>query len=72
MTRQRRTAVRPRSSRTAPAPDARLGSVRAVLADVGGDPVKAQAAYDAETNSPSPRKSLLTSLRRIITRGNDQ
>jgi hypothetical protein len=69
MTRQRKSAARPRGAKP-PTPDARLGSVRAVLADVGNDAAKAQAAYDTEANSPSPRKSLLSSLRRIITRGN--
>jgi hypothetical protein len=33
-----------------------------VLAWVGDDPARAQAAYDAELQRPSPRTTLLTEL----------
>ena len=68
--RQRKTAPRPRGARPVAAqePDARLGSVRAVLAGVGNDPAKAQDAFDREAASSSPRKSLLASLARIMRR----
>jgi hypothetical protein len=70
--RQRKTPLRPRGTRhQQQPPDARLGSVRAVLASVGDDPDKARAAFDAERASDSPRRSLLASLARIMRKVND-
>lgn len=69
--RARRAPVRPREpARNTPVVNARSSggkrrTAAEILADVGDDPAKAQAAYDDEMNSDKPRSTLLNNLDRI-------
>lgn len=50
----------------APEEDPASGTISEILANVGDDPVKAQAALDAENATGSPRATLVSKLEAII------